>query len=423
MSMKIKYIALCLLLALVSCQRDEEMESGFWGRVGVETIETSYSSVTLNCLFLTNITVTNARAYLSTMQDFSDANYYPLTEKKDSRFIGTIDGLETGTTYYLRYEISNRWYSTIIAEISEFTTVPSTIPTISTISPTEITRNIVVGGKIIDNGGLAITNCGVVYSMSPNPTIENGTKVESNITEKAYTCTLTNLDFATKYYARAYAVNENGTAYGEEICFTTMPLKDGEGVENGNVYVDLGLSVKWATMNVGAKTPEEYGDYFAWGETTTKRIYNWSTYKYCNGSSSTLTKYNIKSSYGTVDNKTKLDLSDDAARANWGGSWRMPTDAEITELINNCTWIWTPQNGKNGYKVTSKKNGNSIFFSAAGDCGGSSYNDAGSYGFYWSSSLNTANPNYAYYLDFNSSYAGGYSYDRCYGRPVRPVCP
>ena len=418
--MKIKYIALCLLMALVGCQRDEEMESGFWGRVGVETIKTSHSSVTLNCLFLTNITVTRAKVYLSTTQDFSDAKSYPLTEVIESRYAGTIDGLEAGTTYYLRYEISNRWYSTIIAEISEFTTVPYTTPAISTTSPSEITYNsAIMGGKIVDNGGLTITGCGIVYRKSSNPTIDNGTKVESNIIKETYTCTLTNLDFATTYYARAYAINEAGIAYGEEVRFTTLTVP----FENGHEYVDLGLSVKWATMNVGAKTPEEYGDYFAWGETTTKSTYNWSTYKYCNGSSSTLTKYNIKSSYGTVDNKTKLDLSDDAARANWGGSWRMPTDAEITELINNCTWIWTTQNGKNGYKFTSKKNGNSIFFSAAGDRGGSLYNYAGSYGFYWSSSLDTANPNYAYYLDFNSSHAGWYSYDRYYGRPVRPVCP
>jgi hypothetical protein len=130
-------------------------------------------------------------------------------------------------------------------------------------------------------------------------------------------------------------------------------------------YVDLGLSVKWATCNVGATKPEEYGDYFAWGETTPKDAYDWSTYKWCNGGPSTQTKYCTNSSYGTVDNKTTLDLSDDAACANWGGSWRMPTRAEQDELRNNCTWTWTTQNGVNGYKVTGT-NGNSIFLPAAG---------------------------------------------------------
>ena len=127
--------------------------------------------------------------------------------------------------------------------------------------------------------------------------------------------------------------------------------------------VDLGLpsGIKWATCNVGATKPEEFGGYYAWGETEEKDDYSWGTYKWCNGSSTTMTKYCIDSSYGTVDNKTVLDLEDDVAHVKWGGSWRMPTRAEQEELRNNCTWTWTTQNAVNGYKVTSKTNGNSIF--------------------------------------------------------------
>ena len=191
----------------------------------------------------------------------------------------------------------------------------------------------------------------------------------------------------------------------------------------GHEYVDLGLSVKWATCNVGAKKPEDYGDYFAWGETKPKTTYNCSTYKWCRGSYDKLTKYNNKSSYGTVDNKTQLELSDDAARANWGGSWRMPTKAEQDELCNNCTWTWTTQKGVKGYKVTSKKNGKSIFLPAAGCRYDSSLTDAGSYGDYWSSSLDTDYPSGAYYLGFDSSYVGWSGSGRCYGHSVRPVCP
>ena len=187
-------------------------------------------------------------------------------------------------------------------------------------------------------------------------------------------------------------------------------------------WVDLGLSVKWATCNVGANKPEDYGDYFAWGETQPKDYFDWSTYKWCNGSYDTHTKYNTKSSYGTVDNKTTLDLSDDAARANWGGSWRMPTKAEQDELRNNCTWTWTTQNGVNGYKVTSKSNGNSIFLPAAGFRGSSLYY-AGSGGYYWSSSLSTVDPICACNLDFNSSLVdwNGNGSRGC-GFSVRPVC-
>lgn len=186
-------------------------------------------------------------------------------------------------------------------------------------------------------------------------------------------------------------------------------------------YVDLGLSVKWATCNVGATKPEEYGDYFAWGETQPNSTYDWSTYKYCNGSSNTLTKYNNSSRYGTVDNKTTLEAADDAARANWGGSWRMPTKAEQDELRNNCTWTWTTQNGVNGYKVTGT-NGNSIFLPAAGYRYDRSLYYAGSYGYYWSSSLYTDYPNLAYSLYFDLSSVDWYYSNRYYGQSVRPVC-
>ncbi len=193
----------------------------------------------------------------------------------------------------------------------------------------------------------------------------------------------------------------------------------------GHEYVDLGLSVKWATCNVGASSPSDYGGYYAWGETETKSIYNWSTYKWCNGSSATMTKYSKSSSYGTVDNKTTLEPSDDVAHVKWGGDWRMPTRAEQDELrnTNNCTWTWTTQGGENGYKVTSKKNGNSIFLPAAGYRGGSDLNGAGSYGYYWSSSLYASYSYYAYYLRFGSSLVGWSDYDRYGGFSVRPVCP
>ena len=202
----------------------------------------------------------------------------------------------------------------------------------------------------------------------------------------------------------------------------------GYGLENGYEYVDLGLSVKWATCNVGAYKPEGYGDYFAWGETQPKSTYNWSTYKWCNGSYNTLTKYCTNSGYGTYDGKSTLELADDAARANWGGSWRMPTTEEQDELRDNCTWEWTTQNGVKGYKVTSKKKGytkNSIFLPAAGFRFDSSLSSEGSYGYYWSSStIDTGSPRSAYYLLFDSGGVSRDSYhDRYDGHSVRSVCP
>ena len=220
-------------------------------------------------------------------------------------------------------------------------------------------------------------------------------------------------------YMKFEAAGKNfvaGTAYA-------YTLTNGEKL-NTVTYnaVDLGLpsGTLWADRNVGADAPEAYGDYFAWGETETKDNYAWSTYKWCNGSDRTQTKYCTNSSYGTVDNKTVLELEDDAAYVNMGAEWRMPTLTEQIELLDNCTWEWTTQNGVNGRKVTGP-NGNSIFLPAAGYRYGSSLSNAGSYGYFWSSSLNESHPYGAYVLYFYSgSYDWGY-YGRYYGRSVRAV--
>ena len=230
------------------------------------------------------------------------------------------------------------------------------------------------------------------------------------------------------------AADGSGTAYADKA--TVKPTANmtlyaqwaiaTTGTENGYEWVDLGLpsGTKWATMNVGADSPEDYGDYFAWGETTTKSTYSLGTYKWCNGSSDTQTKYCTDSDYGIVDNKTTLDLSDDAAYVNWGTSWRMPTKAEQDELRNfsYVTWKWTTQNDVKGYKVTSRTNGNSIFLPAAGYRYDSVLNDADPNGNYWSSYLNTSSSDLACSLNLNSGnvYSRSHFY-RFLGLSVRPV--
>ena len=190
--------------------------------------------------------------------------------------------------------------------------------------------------------------------------------------------------------------------------------------------VDLGLSVYWATCNLCAK-PEDYGDYYAWGETEPKENYYWSTYKFRTSGDSDdnvkFSKYNTKSSRGTVDNKTVLESSDDVASIKLGGKWRMPTDAEWTELLTKCTWTWvTNYNGSgiNGRLVTAS-NGNSIFLPAAGYRSFSNLYGACSDGYYWSSSLYANVPYVAYYVRFDSVNIDRYVDNRYYGRSVRPV--
>ncbi len=193
------------------------------------------------------------------------------------------------------------------------------------------------------------------------------------------------------------------------------------GNETGHDYVDLGLSVRWATCNVGAEKPEEYGNYYAWGETATKTTYSWGTYAY-GSADNVLTKYNTDSHYGTVDKKTTLETINDAATKNWGGSWRMPTSAEWEELRTSCTWTLATLNGVAGYKVIGK-NKNAIFLPTAGY---RSYNErygVGSKGHYWSSSCSTNYPNRAWNIFFDSNYVGRNDSGRRYfGQSVRPVC-
>ncbi len=211
-------------------------------------------------------------------------------------------------------------------------------------------------------------------------------------------------------------VMKNMTLYAQWTTTTT-------GTESEHTWVDLGLpsGTKWATCNVGAAKPEEYGNFYAWGETEPKSNYSWATYKWCNGSSyNTLTKYCTNSSYGIVDNKTTLELADDAARANWGGAWRMPTDAEWTELCRNCTWKTTTINGISGYNVKGA-NGNSIFLPFAGSyTNNTTWQYKNNHGDYWCGSL-SQNGHSGCYL--NSYWSGFVIADglRCCGRSVRPV--
>ncbi len=184
--------------------------------------------------------------------------------------------------------------------------------------------------------------------------------------------------------------------------------------------VDLGLSVQWATCNVGATKPEAVGSRFAWGETDTKTSYSWSNYTY-GKSYNAMTKYCDDSDYGTVDNKTVLDAADDVATKNCGEGWRMPTKAEWEELRTKCTWKWVDNYNStqvSGYTVMGA-NGKSIFLPVTG-FGYADKTQQTDIGFYWSSSLHTT-PSDAYYVQFSSTSVAMNNNFRFYGQAVRPV--
>ena len=304
-----------------------------------------------------------------------------------------LDGLIPNTTYYVRaYAVTD--HGLAYGNEVSFTTVP--------IWTIEATQNPTDGGTITGAGDYeqndictltAIANEGYIFT---NWT-ENGEVVSTDAT---YTFTVD--------ASRTLVANFTSNGGGDD-----------------HEYVDLGLpsGTLWATCNVGADNPEDYGDYFAWGETQPKDTYNWSTYQYCMGSYNTLTKYCNNSSYGYngfTDDLTTLLPEDDAATANWGSDWRMPTKEEWQELYDNTTMTWTTQNGVNGRLFTAS-NGNSLFLPAAGYRGNGSLYCAGSYGDYWSSSLNTDYPYDAWYFDFNSGSCRMYNGSRGCGQSVRPV--
>lgn len=277
--------------------------------------------------------------------------------------------------------------------------------TVTTGGATDITSNSAVLSGTLSDADKSIT-CGIIYGTSSSLSSTSGTKVSST-SSGDYSVTVTDLEDNTTYYYRAYAISDGEYCYGEVCSFKTENLVVIEAI-------DLGLSVKWASCNVGAESPEDYGGYYAWGETKEKNDY----------SSSTSITYGLSTSelrsQGIIDSDDNLTAAYDAATDNWGSSWRMPTKEEIEELFNKCSWEWTSVNGVSGRKVTGP-NGNSIFLPAAGYRYRTGVLSRGSGGHYWSGTLYEDDSSSAYGFCFYSGGRGWNDYGRNFGLTVRPV--
>lgn len=242
-----------------------------------------------------------------------------------------------------------------------------------------------------------------------------GTRVAAtNNEDGSFTAVLTGLTPGTSYYYVACSV-VNGKEQAGQVCsFETKTSIPEEAI-------DLGLSVLWLGCNLGASSPEESGDYYAWGETTIKDHYN--EYNYVWGEDWYLMKkYNSRADRGTVDNKSILDSDDDVVHKTMGGYWRIPTYEEMAELVENCIMVRKRSKGIWGYEFTSKLNGKQLFFPQSGfwlSC--AEPNNVGEIGYYWTSSLETEYPNLAYYLRIEKDHEPISSAHRCSGMTIRPV--
>ena len=364
------------------------------------------------------------------------------------RLVSSIELDKSSITVYIGHTIT--LLATVDPKDANNTGVTwtSSDPSIVEVSPSGIVTGVSRGNATItataNDGGGANVSCEVEVKQyvtritldRPSLAFITGESSSLSVTgvypndadDKSYSWFSTDESVATVDAAGLVTAINGGVAIIKAIA------NDGSGVYascNVGVAIDLGLSVLWAPCNLCdtgfVSAPEGYGDFYAWAEIQSKKTFDWATYRWCNGSENTLTKYNFDSSYGIVDDKTKLDSEDDAAVVILGGNWRMPTFAEFEELYNNCTIVWTKVNGVNGRRFTSKKEGytdKSLFFPASGTSGGNGYSqpiNIGSVGRYWSSSVYTGYPHTAYTLDFDSRNVGWVYGNYFAGFNIRPV--
>ena len=316
-----------------------------------------------------------------------------------------LRGLYGGTIYYYRpYAVIDG--VTKYGLCSQFRTLDDNV--VETVG-FDTENKIATAHLTLGSGAFSSMKLGFCYARTEIPTISDYTLMTDEVDErKHFTSIITN--HYGNFNLHAFVLIDGVPHYGNIIAATFPYLEVGEAV-------DLGLSVKWSTMNLGATTPEDDGWYIAWGETEPKENYSWSTYKLCNGNSASITKYS------EMDNKTILDNCDDAAHTNCGGTWRIPTYEELDELYSLCNWTYTTMNGKNGFMVTGP-NSNSIFVPECGHREGNVILKGDGHGYYWSSTLSSVSSEQARNISLwtrHSSWASNNDNYRYRGQSIRPV--
>lgn len=331
-------------------------------------------------------------------------------------FTTLLEDLDYGTTYY--YAACARVHDKMcFGEVRSFSTQGFSAD-VTTTPATNLTlyKASLHGIVCFNNADTLPKHAGFIISDKAQKfeeLIAEGTDLVAEIDiDNGFRTDLSELKCGTKYYYVARVKVYDKEFYGEVRTFSTKQLPEGA--------VDMGLSVAWASCNIDANSPEEYGGYYAWGETETKEKYDWDTYRWGDADKHSLTKYNSDKSWGQVDHNYVLDIDDDVARFKLGDNWRTPSRMEFQELIDSCSWVWMEYKGVNGYTVTSTKNGNKLFFPSPGRVAPRVLEMKGNVGYYWTNSLSSSKT--AFYLEIDStrSFISSNLF-RCYGFSIRAV--
>ena len=368
--------------------------------------------------------------YAETPSDlpFNSTTLEAAISNSEYNFSAGISGLEPGTTYCFRSVIrlnDEEYYG----EIKTFVTQsPESLFSYIEIPESDIKQTSVVLKVATALSNVLYESISYGFMWGTEESALNNTLPANLVSEGIIQATLTDLSYETKYYYKAFVIIDGLKLDSPQWDVTTLHFI----MES----VDLGLSVKWANANLGAQSPSDGGDFYAWGETEPYYIgkepfiwksgkengYDWATYSMCLGSYNTLTKYNTQDSFGSIDNKSVLRPEDDAANVALGGDWRMPTDAEWTELRTECSWEWIIKDGRNCQKVIGP-NGNSIIIPTPGLIYGTDLVGKNAAGSFWSSSLYLSSPFMAWdiYFDMNSDGIKRRNDNRSDGRSIRPV--